>query len=123
MDDVSCTGSEDNLLSCQSNPIGKHNCNHSTDAAGVDCVGEVSLTSTRLMHLMCLMVCLQVLSSHFIVPAKCENGDLRLAGGGNRTEGRVEICVDRKWGSICDDHWGSEEAMVACYKLGFYWQS
>ena len=36
MDDVSCDGDEDNLLSCSSKPIGSNNCVHSEDA-GVNC--------------------------------------------------------------------------------------
>ena len=36
LDNVDCTGSETNLISCQANPIGDHNCGHYEDA-GVRC--------------------------------------------------------------------------------------
>ncbi len=36
LDDVQCTGTEDNLFSCPHNGIGIHNCAHSEDA-GVRC--------------------------------------------------------------------------------------
>ena len=36
LDDVSCTGSEENLASCIHNVWGNHNCAHSEDA-GVEC--------------------------------------------------------------------------------------
>ena len=40
-------------------------------------------------------------------------------GGSNALEGRVEVCVNGVWGTVCSDLWGSEEASVACGQLGF----
>jgi len=34
-------------------------------------------------------------------------------------EGRVEVCVDNIYGTICDDFWDALEAKVVCQKLGF----
>ena len=34
-------------------------------------------------------------------------------------EGRVEICFDNLWGSICDDLWGRQEAKTVCRQLGY----
>ena len=39
--------------------------------------------------------------------------------GATRNEGRVEICFDNEWGSICDDNWGVEEAQVVCRQLNY----
>ena len=39
MDNVECVGSEDNLGSCNQEPIGQNNCKHGEDA-GVICSGE-----------------------------------------------------------------------------------
>ena len=59
---------------------------------------------------------LSLLSMHAV---RCTDGDLRLAGGSSATEGRVEICIDETWGTICDDMWSSVDAQVACRDLGF----
>ena len=49
----------------------------------------------------------------------CEDGDLRLVDGNNAREGRVEICYDNVYGTVCDDQWGLLDAAVACRQLGF----
>ena len=46
----------------------------------------------------------------------CTEGDIRLQGG-NSTFGRVEICINNIWGTVCDDQWGTQDAMVACTQL------
>lgn len=48
----------------------------------------------------------------------CRNGYIRLAGGRNSLEGRVEVCYDGVWGTVCDNNWGREDAAVACRQLG-----
>ena len=49
----------------------------------------------------------------------CENGDIRLAGGSGNYSGRVEVCFNNVWGTICDDNWDKEDAKVVCSQLGF----
>ena len=54
--------------------------------------------------------------------APCTKGQLRLAGGNIASEGRVEICLNNLWGTVCDDSWGKSEATVVCQQLGYFIQ-
>ena len=47
----------------------------------------------------------------------CTQGAIRLQGG-NATEGRVEICNNNVWGTVCEDGWDNTDARVACQQLG-----
>ena len=52
----------------------------------------------------------------------CSNGELRLEGSSDDTqantrEGRVEICINNAWGTICATLFGSKEAEVVCGQL------
>ena len=49
----------------------------------------------------------------------CINGDARLVNGSAEYEGRVEMCYDNQWGTICADQWNNVAASVVCAQLGF----
>ena len=53
-----------------------------------------------------------------VVCQMCPQGAIRLQGG-NATSGRVEICNNNIWGTVCDDLWGTQEAQVVCRDLGY----
>ena len=52
--------------------------------------------------------------------ASCTDGRVRLRNGYLTGEGRVEICINNAWGTVCDDGWDNADASVVCRELGFY---
>ena len=49
----------------------------------------------------------------------CSDGDIRLVGGSVPSEGRVEVCYNNEWGTVCDDGWSLVDAGAACRQAGF----
>ena len=89
LNNLVCTGSEVSVLDCLSDGLFSVGTCTHADDAAVECQEE------------------------------CATGDIRLRGGSTRYEGRVEICIDRVWGTVCDDFWGTADAAVACRQLGY----
>ncbi|KAG2448477.1 hypothetical protein HYH02_006369 [Chlamydomonas schloesseri] len=50
---------------------------------------------------------------------ECADGDVRLRDGPNAWSGRVELCGQGRWGTLCDAGWGWDDARVVCRQLGF----
>lgn len=61
--------------------------------------------------------CSHCFSNIFAWLTDCSNGEIRLVGGRHLLEGRVEICYDGVWGTVCSDHWGNMDAAVVCRQL------
>ena len=45
--------------------------------------------------------------------------DVRLVNGPSDAEGRVEIRYNDIWGTICNDNFDDNDALVLCKMLGF----
>ena len=49
----------------------------------------------------------------------CERGQVHLAGSGYSTIGRIEVCMDGTWGTVCSDSFDQNDANVICAHLGY----
>lgn len=49
----------------------------------------------------------------------CVPGAVRLSDGARASEGRVEVCMNSVWGTVCDDGWGLPDATVVCRQLRY----
>jgi deleted-in-malignant-brain-tumors protein 1 len=100
LDNVRCAGTETRLIDCPANALGTVNCGHTADA-GVRCAAATPTSPGPTTP----------------TTPTCTQGAIRLQGG-TATEGRVEICNNNIWGTVCDDIWGTTDARVVCTQLG-----
>lgn len=50
----------------------------------------------------------------------CVDGTIRLISGSSfPNQGRIEVCVNNTWGTVCTDYWDNLDAAVACHQLGY----
>ena len=137
--EVHCTGIETELLECSHNSIGHHLCGGSTEDANdvaIVCGMHLDLHTHKNTH-CCLktiyiyiyiyiyicfqqwLVFLLILLVTYNTSAGCEDGAIRLQGGLDSSNGRVEICKFRTWGAVCSDEWNDVDAKVVCRQLGY----
>ena len=55
------------------------------------------------------------------IPAKCTDGDIQLIKNGkpHPYEGRLEVCINNAWGTVCEKSFDALDTEVVCATLGF----
>ena len=81
-----------------------------------------SSSSTFLLKVWCIFLTgtinTWVLFQIFHTCPACINSDIRLVDGSSSNEGRVELCYQEVWGTVCDAKWDRNNTLVACRQLG-----
>lgn len=103
-----CSGQESHLINCSYSPLIPSYCSHTYDV-GVKCEGTYYIN-----YWFFIASC--------IIVAPCANGTVRLysdSGSYFKRYGRVQVCVNNVWGTICHHFWHEKDASVVCRMLGY----
>ena len=64
-------------------------------------------------------ILLSFLITYFLkASANCDDGQVRLVDGAVNGEGRLEVCYNNVWGSVCGTNFDVTDAYVVCKELG-----
>ena len=107
LDNLMCIGNETRLQDCQSNGFGVHNCFHFEDA-GVICTSKHLKSSYPHDTFMCA-----------IDTSAPVTVSVRVQGGTQPYNGRVEVMYNGEWGTICNSGWDLNDARAFCRQLGY----
>ncbi|XP_055704303.1 uncharacterized protein LOC129802468 isoform X2 [Phlebotomus papatasi] len=130
VDELDCRGNEKSIRECDFSGWGVHDCN-AEEVVGVVC--KVPVMTCPLDYWLCdtSQECIPIGFLCDNVPDCTDHSDedqrhcaapveIRLVGGQNRLEGRVEVKYREIWGTVCDDDFNAEEAAVVCRSLGYH---
>ena len=106
--DVNCSGSEDSIFDCSYNQLTDYSCGQYDDASVI--------CQRKFIIQYCRLTLADIVND--VQNSNCSSGDIRLTGGSNAYEGRVELCINGVWGSVCDSGWDDREAHAVCRQLG-----
>ncbi len=126
LDSVGCVGTEDRLIDCVRASSVICSNRHAEDA-GVRCQIESTLYQKYLLLVVFIRFDICYVSIRLISDTAsgsvCDYGAVRLVDGSNLYEGRVEVCINNVWGTVCDDSWGTTDATLICKQLGYAYTS
>ena len=120
LDDIVCSGTEQELLECAHAGIGNHICGRAVFGGLIQSEHEFDvalLCKGTLIH--SLFVCLRHHFCVYMCPDDCQDGEVRLQDGTDSSNGRVELCQNGIWGSVCSSQWDDTDASVVCRELGY----
>nr|XP_020459830.1 lysyl oxidase homolog 3 isoform X2 [Monopterus albus] len=146
MNEVKCVGEEKSIWNCPYKNVTSEDCQHMEDAAvrcNVPYMGlenMIQLTGGRTRYEGRVevlssdsngtqrwgLICGENWSTKEAMVACRQLGlgyanqglQIRLVGGRSNYEGRVEVQVGSRWGTVCSTGWTTKEAMVVCRQLG-----
>ena len=116
MDDLACTGAETRLAYCATGVrTGSHNCDHTEDV-GLSCDGSSpSYAPAAYSPPSPSPPPPSTFSTQNVANVE---GNLRLVDGTSASRGRLEVYHSSQWGTVCDDYFDRNDAIVACRQLG-----
>ena len=86
--------------------------------SGVNCTGsETSLLACSHAGFSINQACSSGVVSVACGTGRGARGEVRLVDGGTEWEGRVEILLQGRWGTVCDDNWVRGRAALVSAKL------
>lgn len=90
-----------------------------TEMFFLSCQAHV-LVINMILELLVIVSYLFIFVRHsFSVTAFCDNGTVRLAQGPKASVGRVEVCVEGTWRTVCSEFMSNADASVICKSLGY----